>query len=211
MDINFIINNLNKIKLNKYFRITIGKEILGYKIVDNKLHYSQIKEIITKLSKENFNFKKIKESIRIYKYLNMIYNIKQDNQECYQENVIENNKFKIDSIIIKSYLLNKEPLGLEMFPCKDIYHDIINRNIFKIIINNIFIINFIFDENCRGNYLKLEIEIMKQNIYLEKIKKELIIILNIIIDSFKNINIEDLKDNKISEYIKKIDNLIETC
>lgn len=203
--LDFITDNIKNIYQDKFIKIKIGKEILNSKIIDNKISCKHIQEILLKLNQNNFNFKKQKIKMRIYKYLNLTYTITESKQTVNQYKIIDKANLPINSCCITAYLIDNINYPLEKFPNKDIYHDIINRNLFKIIIDNIFIINIIFDENCRSQYINLEIEIIKQNIYIDKIREKLKIILTHIIECLNN-DIESVsKLENITLDIKKRD------
>lgn len=179
--LNFVTDNMKKIDNTKYIKIGISKPIVGIQICDSNIKSQSIEKILSQLYLTDFSFKINKSVARIYKYLQMTYIITETSHTNYQNTIIIKQDTNLNENNISISLIDRETLPLETFPNKNIYHDIINHNKIKIIINNIYILHINIEENCRKKFISLNIEINKQNIYMDKVRKDLKTILNIII------------------------------
>lgn len=186
--LNFIIDNQKNISINNKINVYIGnynKDIPN--IVNLKMENSKIKNILNKINKNNnFKIRKKISALRVYQYLDICYQVF-ENHELNNISKI-NNSFDciIEDHILKTNCETSTRLDLNLFPSKMEYHNIVNRNIIELLINNLFTINLVYDETPNGNYYMISLVINKQNIYTEKLKNNLRDVVNLIMGELKS-------------------------
>jgi hypothetical protein len=178
----FVVDNQNKIDKDTIINIYLCKQNsnLSY---DIKINEIQIKQILIKLKN---NFDEIKKSInnyRLYKFEDMEYTIDLKNEKNIRKQILDKQIEFLDQRCIIATLDSKIDLPIDKFPCKNEYHDIININELKLYVNNLIEILILKEINSHSNFYKLKIRISKQNIYVDKVKRILNIIIGIILDS----------------------------
>ena len=189
----FIKKHINDVSNEKYIHFKFGINDIQDNIITLNLNKSRFEPMLKSLKNENFNIKSSLKKYRIYKYLDLELYLSDKGEECFQKKVRDYASHTIlDNIMLFAFFEERSNLTSLDFPNKLEYHDIINRNEVKFYIDQVFEISIKYDDNCRQSYETLEISIIRQNIYPEKVIKDFTKILGIIV---KHLEVEHLNYN----------------
>jgi len=181
--LDFVLTNQNKISNDTKISIKIGKD-LGNGIFDLKISKDNCKNILNKIKQSNLQYTVGSKCYRIYKDSNMEYRICESEEINTSKDIIESDQINIGDKTYCLFLEKTNNLELTDFPNLTEYKDIVNNNVLKIYINNLFYLNINIDETSSGSYQTLSIHMDKENIYKDKIKENLENIINIIKDNY---------------------------
>ena len=167
-----IIDNFIKIKQVELAPNTHIIMSFGTFLKDDRILNCQLDETTIKNFLKNITTKKIKHrsvNNRIYKEDNMEYVIKNDGEENITRECLAVENVTLDTLGVRLKLILTNQIGLEKFPCKLHYRDIYNSSTIIIEYNNILEIHIITEERETITNLKLEVQILRQNIYEDKL------------------------------------------
>ena len=177
--LNFVFENQNKINNETKIIIKLGRN-LGNGIFDIKTKKENSIKILEKIKENKLPYTTSQECYRIYKHLDMEYLISNKNE-------INSSREILDSIIVTfgnlsccGFFEKTNNLELTDFPNLTEYHDVVNSNILKICIDNLFYLVITINESSSGNYETVSISLDRQNIYNDKIRNNLDKILGIV-------------------------------
>ena len=166
----FIKKNQPEITPNNGIIISVGKFLESKQILNCQLDEIVIKSLLDKLSTKNIRYNTV--DYRIYRYMDMEYRIDGDGEYNITNKVMDIDNVEIDNIGFRLKFINSEKSNLETFPCKLQYHDEFNYSSIIIDFNNLLEIHVITEEREDGKKItKLDICILKQNIYEDKLIK----------------------------------------
>lgn len=186
--LDFILEKHNLIDKDKQISIKISRNKLE-NISDLKFSKNEIIHLLDNLKNTSFIIRKAYENYRLYKVNNLEYKITRNKEQAFSKDYLDFLR-KIEGDIELNILFeeNKE-ISLGDFPSLMEYHDIINRNVLKLFINNILEIHITNDSSCHLSYMTLSIVLNKQNIYQDKVKEIMRKVLKIITKHLNNNNL----------------------
>lgn len=121
---------------------------------------------------------------RVYKYHHLEYHTWfKDGRKCreavYQPEILHEfssyDTLDVDSptFAYLAHMVEYHVKDLETFPCRSEYHDILNRSVYEYEIENIYTLQFVHEETCRGSTWHVKILIDHANAYVDKLRQHL--------------------------------------
>lgn len=182
--LNFVLENQNKINNQTKISIKIGHN-LGNGIFNTKINKENSKKILDNIKKLNLPYTINTKYYRIYKNLDMEYRISKNEETNHSREILNSETIMIDDVACCLFLEKTIEHDLTCFPNRQEYHDILNTNIFRLYINNLFYLVITINETSQGSYQTLSIELNRENIYKDKIKDNLKKIIEIVVKNYQ--------------------------
>ena len=183
--LNFVLDNQNKINNQTKINIKIGQN-LGNGVFNIKLTKETCKKILENIKNLELPYTINTKCYRIYKNLDMEYRISSNEETNHSKEILNNNIVEIDNVTCCLFLEKTVDLDLTSFSNCQEYHDILNTNIVKFYINNLFYLVITINETSQGSYQTLSIELNRENIYKDKIKDNLKKIIEIVVKNYQD-------------------------
>jgi len=152
---------------NKHIIMSFGTFLQDDRILNCQLDETTIKNLLKKINSKQIKHRSINN--RIYKEDNMEYMIKNEGEENVTKECIAVDNVTLDTLGVRLKLILTTQVGLEKFPCKLQYRDIYDCSTIIIEYNNILELHVTTEKRDSLTNLKLEIHILRQNIYEDKL------------------------------------------
>lgn len=176
--LHFVKEKQKELSPTKQIVISIGLFLEHEKILNCNLEETSIKNLLKQLQKKRYKYKV--ENSRIYREANMEYSIKENGEFNITNRCLTVKNINVGKLGFRLKLIEFLSEPIEHFPSRLNYCDEFNRSTIIVNYNNLLELHIITDERSEIKHLKIEIRIVRQNIYEDKLLTNLTELIQII-------------------------------
>lgn len=176
----FVIDKQPSLSDNTEITIQIGR-IIDNNITDLRFREQEISNLLDSLkSSQHFTSLYRVENRKIYKHLEMEYIITRHSESCVTNQYLASETKQVANLTVVSKLIQRVVTPIEQFPTKITYQDEVSQTSYYFKHDDQIELRLTCEKGDTPSYWKVELAILKENIYRDRLAKNLEAIIDLL-------------------------------